>query len=188
MSEALRDGNRVTTELFESSTTPGLTLNGQIDQSTGRILVSNTAGGDIVGPASSTDNAVARWDGTTGKLLQNSLAILDDAGNLTLPGGTTGVPGLTVSSVAAQNAELWVSQASASLMKIKAQIGQMRVTTNGVPILFDSDDAGTLMAGISTTGLNAPGYAVAGVAGVSGSFVAGTKTVTVVHGIITAIV
>lgn len=27
--------------------------------------------GDVVGPASSTDNAVAVWDGTTGKLLQN---------------------------------------------------------------------------------------------------------------------
>lgn len=40
------------------------------------------SGGDVVGPASSTDNAVARFDGTTGKLLQNSVAILDDSGNL----------------------------------------------------------------------------------------------------------
>jgi len=39
--------------------------------------------GDVVGPGSSTDNALARNDGTTGKLLQNSLAILDDSGNLT---------------------------------------------------------------------------------------------------------
>lgn len=39
-------------------------------------------GGDVVGPASSTDNAVVRFDGTTGKLLQNSLGILDDLGNL----------------------------------------------------------------------------------------------------------
>jgi len=38
--------------------------------------------GDVVGPASSTDNAVTRFDSTTGKLIQNSVAILDDAGAL----------------------------------------------------------------------------------------------------------
>ena len=41
------------------------------------------AGGDVTGPASSTDNAIARFDGTTGKLLENSVAILDDVGVLT---------------------------------------------------------------------------------------------------------
>ncbi len=40
--------------------------------------------GNVVGPASSTDNAVVRWDGVTGKLIQNSNAILDDTGLLTL--------------------------------------------------------------------------------------------------------
>ena len=30
------------------------------------------ASGDVVGPASATDNAVVRFDGTTGKLVQNS--------------------------------------------------------------------------------------------------------------------
>jgi hypothetical protein len=38
--------------------------------------------GDVVGPASATDNAIARFDLTTGKLIQNSLAILDDFGNI----------------------------------------------------------------------------------------------------------
>jgi hypothetical protein len=36
--------------------------------------------GDVVGPASSTDNALARFDGTTGKLLQDSLVLLGDTG------------------------------------------------------------------------------------------------------------
>jgi hypothetical protein len=40
--------------------------------------------GDVVGPASSTDNAFARFDSTTGKLLQNSAgATLSDAGGAT---------------------------------------------------------------------------------------------------------
>jgi hypothetical protein len=39
------------------------------------------AGGDVFGPASSTDNAVARFDGTTGKLIQNSVVTISDTGN-----------------------------------------------------------------------------------------------------------
>lgn len=41
--------------------------------------------GDVVGPATSTDNAVVRYDGTTGKLGQNSVVIITDAGALTVP-------------------------------------------------------------------------------------------------------
>jgi hypothetical protein len=39
--------------------------------------------GDVVGPASSTDNAITRFDSTTGKLLQNSTATLSDTGDIT---------------------------------------------------------------------------------------------------------
>lgn len=40
-------------------------------------------GGDFSGPASSTDNAVVRFDGTGGKTGQNSVVIIDDSGNVT---------------------------------------------------------------------------------------------------------
>jgi len=44
----------------------------------------DTAGtGDVVGPGSATDDALARFDTTTGKLIQNSTATLSDAGTLT---------------------------------------------------------------------------------------------------------
>jgi hypothetical protein len=39
--------------------------------------------GDVVGAASATDNALVRFDGTTGKLIQNSTVALDDNGNFT---------------------------------------------------------------------------------------------------------
>ena len=39
-------------------------------------------GGDVVGPGSATDNAVARFDGTTGKLIQNSVVTISDTGAL----------------------------------------------------------------------------------------------------------
>lgn len=41
--------------------------------------------GDFVGPGSSTDNALVRFDGTTGKLGQNSGTTLSDVGALNLP-------------------------------------------------------------------------------------------------------
>jgi hypothetical protein len=42
-----------------------------------------SAAGDVAGPASSTDNAVARFDSTTGKIIQNSGVIVDDTNNVT---------------------------------------------------------------------------------------------------------
>ena len=42
-----------------------------------------TAATHVVGPGSATDNAICRFDLATGKLIQNSLGILDDAGVLT---------------------------------------------------------------------------------------------------------
>lgn len=42
--------------------------------------------GDVVGPGSATDNAVTRFDSTTGKLIQNSNLLLNDAGSLIFTG------------------------------------------------------------------------------------------------------
>lgn len=39
--------------------------------------------GDVVGPAASTDNAIARYDGTSGKIIQDSLVSISDAGIMT---------------------------------------------------------------------------------------------------------
>ncbi len=52
-------------------------------------LVDPAEFGDAVGPASATDNALARFDGTTGKLIQNSAVTLDDNGAMTLPAIST---------------------------------------------------------------------------------------------------
>lgn len=51
---------------------------------TGRLQIrtSGGGGGDVVGPASSTNDAVVRFDGTTGKLIKNSTVILSDTGSL----------------------------------------------------------------------------------------------------------
>jgi hypothetical protein len=64
------------------------------------FTITNTSpslGGDVVGPASATDNAIARYDLTTGKLIQNSLVIVDDTGSV------TGVNALTAESLTVNN-------------------------------------------------------------------------------------
>jgi hypothetical protein len=49
----------------------------------GSLTCSTPSGtGDVVGPGSATDNAITRFDGTTGKLVQNSGATIDDSGNV----------------------------------------------------------------------------------------------------------
>lgn len=49
-----------------------------------------TASGDIVGPVASTDNAIVRWNGTTGQIIQNSGITVADGASGTLSGTNTG--------------------------------------------------------------------------------------------------
>lgn len=55
--------------------------------------------GDVVGPSSATDAAIALFDGTTGKLLKNSTITIDTtagrAGGYNMPQGTAATPGTT---------------------------------------------------------------------------------------------
>jgi len=64
------------------------------DGTTGQSVVTDGAGqfsfaSRVVGPGAATDNALARYDGTTGDILLDSLVTVDDDGILTM-GGTTG--------------------------------------------------------------------------------------------------
>lgn len=59
--------------------------NGQYLQTNGSGQLAFATVGDVIGPASSTDNAITRFDSTTGKLVQNSLVIVADDGAITAP-------------------------------------------------------------------------------------------------------
>jgi hypothetical protein len=71
-SVVIDDSGNVTTAGRIHSTTTGFRFPDNTDQT--------TAG--VIGPASSTDNAVVRWDGTSGGLIQDSSVIVDDSGNV----------------------------------------------------------------------------------------------------------
>jgi len=69
------------------------------------IWVTATGGaGDMNGPASATDNAVARFDGTGGKTVQNSTVTISDTGDITAAGklftadGTNAAPAIAIAS------------------------------------------------------------------------------------------
>lgn len=50
----------------------------------GSIVSWGIAGGDVSGPASAVDNAITRFNTTTGKSIQNSTVYIDDSGNVTI--------------------------------------------------------------------------------------------------------
>jgi hypothetical protein len=72
-------GNTTGNTLTKATLTAGTGIS--ITNGGGSISIAASGGGDLVGPASSTDNAFTRFDGTTGKLVQNSTsATLSDDG------------------------------------------------------------------------------------------------------------
>jgi hypothetical protein len=63
-------------------------------------FATSSGSGDVVGPGSSTDNAIARFDSTTGKLIQNSGVIVSDTNTVALPGSTSGTSTVTAPAIA----------------------------------------------------------------------------------------
>jgi hypothetical protein len=72
-------------------------------------------GGDVTGAASSTDNAITRFDGTTGKVIQNSTVIVDDTGSV------TGVNALTAESLVVNN-NATLGSSNTDTLEVKSRI------------------------------------------------------------------
>jgi hypothetical protein len=104
--------------------------------------------GDVVGPSSATDNALARFDTTTGKLLQNSTGILTDAGALS---------GLT--SIDATGA-VTLTKSSAIILGLASAAAQVS-STGTIAISSDGLGAGAdTRSGFMFTGRNTSGTIV----------------------------
>ncbi len=97
------DANHVPTLQAVSSVDGSTPTNVYANPTTHRLLIDATTG--VSGPGSSTDNAIVRWDGTTGATVQNSGVTVSDvgvfAGTSNVPYITTGVnaPGSTPGKV-----------------------------------------------------------------------------------------
>ena len=85
------------------------------------------ASGDVVGPASSTNNAVAVFDGTTGRLLKNTSVIIDASGNVSGIGTLTTAGTASLAQSATGNAFLNVgsgTQTGGAFLIAQAPAGQ----------------------------------------------------------------
>ena len=143
---------------------------------------------DVQGPASAANNAVVRFDGVTGKLIQSSVATLSDAGDLTVNSLTltTDLPvtmgGTGASSASGARTNLGLGDLAT---KGDADFGDIVVSTQGTVWTIDTGavtgtkiaaatiPASKLSGGQSDSG-NAPAYAVRayGVCDNGGTFVA----------------
>ena len=96
-------------------------------------------GGDVTGPASATDNAVVRFDGTTGKLVQNSVVTIADS-----TGDISGVGQLNATTVDTTNIEVTNIKAKdgTAAASIANSTGVVSITAN--PVLSGGTANGVL--------------------------------------------
>jgi Chaperone of endosialidase len=97
------------------------------------------ASGDVVGPASATDNAIVRFDGTTGKLVQNSVVTIADS-----TGDISGVGQLNATTLDATNIEVTNIKAKdgTAAASIADSTGVVSITAN--PVLSGGTANGVL--------------------------------------------
>jgi hypothetical protein len=138
------------------------------DGSSGQVLSTNGSGtlswatgggggsGDVVGPASATDNAIARFDLTTGKLIQNSTVILDDAGTIT---GVAALAAVTVSVTSANAGTATITSGNLTFSSTAQRItGDMSNATVANRLMFQTSTANSgstvqvIPSGTGTTG------------------------------------
>jgi hypothetical protein len=111
--------------------------------------------GDVIGPGSATDNAVARFDSTTGKLIQNSVVTVSDAGAVAGVTTLNGVTAATAQYTSAEETKLSGIEASADVTDstnvLAGLVGQEAVATGFTGTLDGVLGGGTPAAASITT-------------------------------------
>ena len=85
--------------------------------------------GDVVGPGSATDHRLVRWDGASGKLVQDSNAYLDDGDNLLLPAD---------SLMALRDVNTYIQSPSSGTLIVMASGGTIRLISSHVTFLCNA--------------------------------------------------
>jgi hypothetical protein len=164
------------------------------NSTTGVITNSSPSlGGDVVGPASATDNAVARYDTTTGKLIQNSVTTIDDTGavsGVTTLAATTSV---TTPIVQATNSGGLALKNSGGITQMSVGAGggdnmSINVSTNinGTNAQIDISPTGTGHVHIKPSGTNSVEIAPTSAGTMNNMVIGGTTPLAITGTTITA--
>jgi hypothetical protein len=146
------------------------------------ITATGAAAGDVTGPSSATDNAVVRFDNTTGKVIQNSGVIISDANAIsggTWNGATVGVPyggtGATTAATARGNILPSYTGNAGKVLAVNSGATDVEYIAAGGTGTVTSVATGTGLTGgpITTTGT----VALANTAVTAGSYTSANITV-----------
>ena len=124
--------------------------------------------GDVSGPGTATDNAVARFDGTGGSNLNNSGVIIDDSNNV------TGVNALTVTTN--------ITASNITIVGSASTVGAVAFTSTSATVTGDL----TVSGAITATTIGATNVTVTGSASSIGSVTITTTSVGINTATVTA--
>jgi len=116
------------------------------------IAAVGTGFGDVSGPASATDNAITRFDGTTGKIVQTSLVTVADDGAITAPQVGSVIPFYYANqaafpSAATYHGALAHSHADGAMFFANSSVW-VRLLDNGGPLGTPSSGTATNLTGL----------------------------------------
>lgn len=100
------------------------------------LVKKNTGNGDVSSSGGSTDNAIVRFDGTSGDAIQNSSVTISDAGNMDLGGGkitSLGTPTASTDAVTKAYADAIASGLSPKVSCVVATTANLSTTYSGTP-------------------------------------------------------
>jgi hypothetical protein len=154
---------------------------------------SPSLGGDVVGPASATDNAVARFDTTTGKLLQNSVVTVGDTGAVSGVTTLAASTSVTTPIVQATNSGGLALKNSAGTTQMSVGAGggdnmSINVSTNinGTNAQIDISPTGTGHVHIKPSGTNSVEIAPTSAGTMNNMVIGGTTPLAITGTTITA--
>ena len=144
-------GNTTGNTLTKATLTAGTGVT--ITNGTGSITIAASGGtGDVVGPSSATDNAITRFDLTTGKLVQNSLVTVADDGAITAPQVGSVIPFYYANQAAFPSASTYhgaVAHSHSDGAMFFAHGGSwVRIIDNGGPLGTPSGGTATNLTGL----------------------------------------